>query len=193
MEHALLIIDHMSTRRPRHERTIPLSSLPSCAGGLSRRDFCALAGTGLLTLGLSACASNDPGTDSDLAGSNSGDAGVDSASSSSCTGGTINAGPAASIAQGTAKHLSGAGYSLFICRDAGGLYALDASCTHEGQLLTKQSTKFYCSRHGATFDLNGQNPTSPAFSPLDHYSVCVDASGTVMIDSNTVVAPATRV
>ncbi len=111
---------------------------------------------------------------------------------SSCPTGGFNAGAASAVALGTAKHLSGSGYNMFLCRDAGGLYALDALCTHEGKLLTKQSSQFYCSAHGATFDLNGQHPTSPAFSPLDHYSVCVDATGQVIVDPNTIVAATTR-
>ena len=221
-------------RAPRElpiSRDVPLSALPSCAGGMSRRGFCLGAGAGLVTLGLSACdpggarlgvggiddstptgnggSNDDLGTSASHDLSSSGSAGHDLANgshdlangstahdmaqaASSCPAGTVNAGAASAIAVGSAKHLSGTGYSIFICRDAGGLYALDAACTHEGKLLTKQSTQFYCSRHGATWDLNGDNPTAPAFSPLDHYDVCVDASGNVAIDTNNVVAPSTR-
>jgi nitrite reductase/ring-hydroxylating ferredoxin subunit len=189
---------------------------------MTRRDFCVLAGSGLVSLGLPACAPPDPRVvvgdgidgngqpttsggppvpDADLApGAHDGGVSADFASSShdmasvasSCSSGALSAGPASAVALGDAKLLTGAAYQLFLCRDAGGLYAMDAACTHEGKLLTKKTTEFYCSRHGATFDLNGEHPTSPAFSPLDHYAVCVDASGNVSIDFGKVVPASTR-
>ncbi len=105
----------------------------------------------------------------------------------------MNAGPASAIAVGQAKHLTdNVNYDLYVLRDSGGLYALSASCTHAGCTVRKQTTEFYCPCHGATFDLNGQNPTGPAFSPLDHYALCVDSAGNVYVDYNTTVSPTTR-
>ena len=107
--------------------------------------------------------------------------------------GPYNAGAASAIAVGAAKYFTDNNtFELFLCRDAGGLYALSASCTHQGVTLTKQATKFHCSAHGANFDLNGEHPTSPAFSPLEHYALCVDATGNVLINYNSVVAASTR-
>ena len=109
------------------------------------------------------------------------------------TSGVLDAGAASAIAVGSAKHFTdNQNYDLYVCRDSGGLYALSASCTHSGCTVSKQSSRFYCPCHGATFDLNGQHPTSPAFSPLDHYAVCVDGSGTIYVDYNSVVSPSTR-
>jgi nitrite reductase/ring-hydroxylating ferredoxin subunit len=105
----------------------------------------------------------------------------------------LDAGPESAIAMGTAKHLTdNFNYDLFVCRDAGGLYALDASCTHSGCTVQKQATRFYCPCHGAHFDLNGQNPAAPAYSPLKHYALCVDGSGNIKVDYNTNVPASTR-
>ena len=208
---------------------LSLSDLPPCAGGgISRRNFCAAAGAGLIALGLPGC---DPGAgslstgglddssqvegstaadlsghtntnhDAGATGHDSGTGASDMGSSSSdlaqnsggtCPSGTVSAGLASAIASGTATLVKASGSNFFICRDANGLYALSAYCTHAGATLQKQSSEFYCSRHGATFDLNGQHPTSPAYSPLEHYAVCVDGSGNVMVDVNSVVSATTR-
>jgi Rieske Fe-S protein len=94
---------------------------------------------------------------------------------------------------GTAKHLTdNNNYDLFVCRDSGGLYALTAICTHQGCTVTKQASQFYCPCHGATYDLNGQHQTRPATGPLDHFAICLDQSGNVLVDYNTVVAATTR-
>jgi nitrite reductase/ring-hydroxylating ferredoxin subunit len=210
--------------------TIAIADLPSCKGGtgISRREFCALAGSGLLGLGLSACVptsprivvgdgveGTDPGTshgppidgstsDEDLAQSPNADLAHspnadlangphDMAMTTNSCSGPYNAGLASAITTGQAKYITdNSNFAIFLCRDSGGLYALDAQCTHEGQILTKKTNEFYCSRHGATFDLNGQNPTSPAFSPLAHYSLCIDGGGNVLIDYNKTVSSSTR-
>jgi nitrite reductase/ring-hydroxylating ferredoxin subunit len=114
--------------------------------------------------------------------------------SSTCPTGSsmINAGASSQFPSGTYKVISASGYVLFICHDSGGLFAMDASCPHEGVTLTKRTSDIYCRRHGATFDLNGQHPTSPAFSPLDHYPVCVDGSGNILVDVSRTVSATTR-
>src|SRR5207248_2882080 len=74
-----------------------------------------------------------------------------------CPAMPLNAGPAAALTLGTAKYFTDSvSYELFVCRDQAGLFALSASCTHAGATLKKESTQFYCPRHGATFDLNGE-------------------------------------
>jgi cytochrome b6-f complex iron-sulfur subunit len=108
--------------------------------------------------------------------------------------GPLNAGKASAIAMNGTKHFTdNVSYDLYVVRDSGGLYALNASCPHAGCTVKEQQGQWYCPCHGATFDLNGQNPTAPAFSPLDHYSLCIDGSGNVLVDYNTTVSPSTRV
>lgn len=89
------------------------------------------------------------------------------------------------------------GMSIFVCHDGGGYYALDAGCTHLGcdvGLKTAGDLKqgFLCPCHGATYDADGLMPTSPAPSPLTHYLVCGEPSGTLVVDLNTTVDPKTR-
>jgi nitrite reductase/ring-hydroxylating ferredoxin subunit len=107
-----------------------------------------------------------------------------------CAPGLFNAGAVSAIAAGTVKLFSA--QQLFVGRDTQGLYAMSASCTHEGATLRQSGTHIYCPRHGATFDLNGDNPTSPAFTTLDHYALCVDSTGEGMVDSSSVVSSTTR-
>jgi nitrite reductase/ring-hydroxylating ferredoxin subunit len=170
-------------------RVLPLTDLPPCAGGApSRRNFCAAiaAGAGMLAVGLPACGSGGgetgtmPMPQPDLAPDPTG----------GCAPGLFNAGAVSAIPVGTAKLFSAA--KLFVCRDAQGLYAMSAECTHEGATLRQSGNHIYCPRHGATFDLNGDNPTSPAFTSLDHYALCLDNGGEAMVDSSSVVSSTTR-
>jgi Rieske Fe-S protein len=87
-------------------------------------------------------------------------------------------------------------HNLYIARDAGGLYAMNANCTHACCIVNWDSPdlpkKFSCSCHGSTFDANGQNPTAPAPGPLEHYKLTVDAQGNITVDTSEQVDPSTR-
>jgi Rieske Fe-S protein len=109
-----------------------------------------------------------------------------------CASGLINAGASSSYSLNTPQHFSNGGNDILVIKDSGGIYALTALCPHAGCVVKQQSSQLYCPCHGATFDMNGQNPTSPAKSPLDHYSVCVDGSGTVWVDDSKTVSSTTR-
>src|SRR5206468_2872326 len=110
----------------------------------------------------------------------------------SCAG-VLNAGAASAIASGAAKHFTdNVNYDLFVCRDSGGLYAMDGICPHAGCTVTHESSQWYCGCHGATWDLNGQHPTSTASSALRHYALCIDGSGNVLVDYNKTVTYTTR-
>jgi Rieske Fe-S protein len=93
-------------------------------------------------------------------------------------------------------------HNFYFCRDAGGLYVMDANCTHARCVLmfvpadptnNMPVPAFGCSCHGSTFDYNGQNPTPPAPLPLDHYKLTVTADGTLVVDAGTIVDPSTRI
>ncbi len=197
---------------------IPLSDLPPCKRGLSRRTFCAAAaaGTGLITLGLGACdggqarlsnGSLDDNSTGTGGGNDNRDGGSggnpdfsgsggnpDFSSSGGTCSGSLNAGPASAIAVNSAKHFTdNQNYDLYVCRDSGGLFTVDAQCTHAGCDVKLQSGKWYCPCHGARFNFDGTGPTSPAFSPLNNYKVCVDGSGNIVVDYNTTVSHTTRV
>jgi Rieske Fe-S protein len=83
---------------------------------------------------------------------------------------------------------------VFICRDANGIYAVDAKCTHLGSDVefVSASAGFKCPLHFATYDFNGEKPTAPAPKPLTHYAVCVTSSGTLLVDVAQEVDPSTR-
>ncbi len=182
---------------------------------ISRREFCAVAGAGLVVINVAACGGSGggisfgtddggaPATDGavidlahnggtpDLAHGNN----PDLAQGGGACSGKVNAGPAASIAMGTAKYLSGTGYKLFACRDGGGLFALSAICTHSGCTNTFRAPNmdFYCSCHGSDFSFTGAVLRGPAVSPLVHYACCLDGSGNLLVDSTKTVASTTRI
>ncbi len=79
---------------------------------------------------------------------------------------------------------------VFVCHDADGFYAVDAGCTHYGCDVALKAAGdlkqgFLCPCHGATYDAQGENPTTPAPSPLPHYSLCMQDSGTLVVDLDT--------
>jgi Rieske Fe-S protein len=110
-----------------------------------------------------------------------------------CGSGGFDTGRApATFAMGTGTYFSA--MKLFVCRDAGGLYALSAACTHAGVTINFQASTggFRCFAHGSRFDLGGEVTRGPARSPLSHFLVCVGSDGTVQIDARTTVNAATR-
>src|SRR4051794_15934788 len=110
--------------------------------------------------------------------------GGDPNASLKCGTGKVKVDNVAGIAVGQLKPIERLGYdTLFICRDADGLYALNAQCTHFKCTLVfmGQTTGFKCDCHTATFDFNGQNPTMPATMPLEHYAMCSDGAGGVVV------------
>jgi nitrite reductase/ring-hydroxylating ferredoxin subunit len=80
----------------------------------------------------------------------------------------------------------------FVVRDAMGLYALTANCTHEGAACITQSGHFYCPRHGAQFTYTGAIITGPVSQPLKHYAMCTLANGHVGVVTSQVVSSGTR-
>ncbi len=97
-----------------------------------------------------------------------------------------------SFALNTATYF--ASQDVFVCRDSGGLYAVSSICPHAGCTVNFRSSgdTFHCPCHGANFDFNGGSPTFPAFSPLDHYAICIEQDGNVGFDINTTVSSALR-
>jgi Rieske Fe-S protein len=118
-----------------------------------------------------------------------------------CGTGALAVGTSADIAVNSALNVptteAPLGHSIFVCRDADGYYAFDAGCTHFGCDVSARDTSdlkqgFACACHGATYDANAQNPTSPAPLPLKHYLVCGQASGTLLVDLGVEVDPKVR-
>jgi nitrite reductase/ring-hydroxylating ferredoxin subunit len=81
---------------------------------------------------------------------------------------------------------------MFVARDAGGLYALTARCTHEGATCIVQSGDFYCPRHGAEFTFDGAVISGPVSHPLGHYGLCILSNGNLGLQTSTTVSATTR-
>jgi Rieske Fe-S protein len=107
--------------------------------------------------------------------------------------GTISAGNISNLVVGDIHAVAGA--SVFIARDAAGVYAMTTICTHAGCDLSSgvASDQITCPCHGSVFDANGNVISGPAPSPLVHYAVTIDASGNITINGAQEVDASDRV
>ena len=104
--------------------------------------------------------------------------------------GVTNVGAPSSFQQGSPTYFSSGNF--FVMRDANGLYALTAVCTHQGCTVRARTSTFYCPCHGATFSLNGAVVSGPVFQPLRHYLMCQTADGNLGVVRNQQVSASTR-
>ncbi len=159
---------------------------------ISRRGFVALAGAGGLGL-VVGCGSSD--------GSGSPDADMgqpDAPMNGACSTGGTDVGAASTFTMGVPVLI--AAKRLWIVRDAGGLYAMSAACTHEGvttcigtaSTCSSSGTQLYCPRHGAGFSFTGTVLRGPASQPLAHYAMCTLANGNVGVLTTMTVPATTR-
>jgi cytochrome b6-f complex iron-sulfur subunit len=88
------------------------------------------------------------------------------------------------------------GAAAVLGRDAGGLYAMTAICTHQQCDMTQSGTAsasgLQCNCHGARFSTTGGVVSGPAKSSLEHFQVDLAASGAITVQLGTVVSDATR-
>ncbi len=78
--------------------------------------------------------------------------------------------------------------SFWLVRDAGGIYAMTAICTHQGCTVNSwNGAVFPCPCHGSQYDLNGAVVQGPAPLPLKHFEVTVDGNGFLVVDTGKVV------
>ena len=82
--------------------------------------------------------------------------------------------------------------NFFVVRDAMGLYALTARCTHQGVTVSVSGSQFRCPAHGATFSFTGAVTSGPASQPLVHYAMCTTANGHVGVQTSMTVAATVR-
>jgi nitrite reductase/ring-hydroxylating ferredoxin subunit len=81
---------------------------------------------------------------------------------------------------------------FFVVRDAGGLFAVTARCTHEGAICAVSGSDYRCPRHGALFTFDGTIVSGPVVTPLQHYAMCTLPSGNVGVDTTKTVAKSVR-
>jgi cytochrome b6-f complex iron-sulfur subunit len=148
---------------------------PLCsARAVSRRELLAVAGssTGLLVLGVAAAGCGNP--------------------TGSPPTGPVAAANVSALSIGTMITMS----NIVVARDADGIYAMSAVCTHAGCLLDDASKTIaaglYCPCHGSAFDGDGAVTRGPARAPLQHYAVTIGADGSITVDGSQPVSTSAR-
>lgn len=83
---------------------------------------------------------------------------------------------------------------VYVGRDRGGLYALDAVCPHLGCLVEMgEEDGFVCPCHDSRFDAGGQVLSGPATHSLRYLHLWLDQEqGQLFVDRAEPVEPATR-
>jgi cytochrome b6-f complex iron-sulfur subunit len=83
---------------------------------------------------------------------------------------------------------------VYVGRDRGGMYAIDAVCTHLGCLVElAEEGGFICPCHDSRFDAQGQPKTGPATKPLRYLPLWLDPEqGQLLVDRAKAVEPTTR-
>ncbi|HEY1585702.1 MAG TPA: Rieske 2Fe-2S domain-containing protein, partial [Polyangia bacterium] len=104
--------------------------------------------------------------------------------------GSFDAGAASTLAVGQAKFF--ACQKVYVLRDAIGIYALTAVCTHMGCTVAYMTTDFQCPCHMSAYNLNGAVISPPAPLPLQHFSCTFDGSGNIIVDQSVPVDADTR-
>lgn len=74
------------------------------------------------------------------------------------------------------------GPRLFVGRDARGLYALSAVCTHLGCIVRGESEGFACPCHGSLYDKTGRVVRGPAPRALTAVSLTLEPNGNLYAD-----------
>lgn len=147
----------------------------------TRRQFCVATGAGLA---LCACGGPSQQTEMpDLAAPSDLSMPVRDMTDPSCpVGMKLDAGAASAIAVGQVRFFSCA--KTFVLRDAAGLYAMTAICTHNQCTVafTSATHDFVCPCHMSTYDFNGAVTAPPAPAPLQHYACALDGNGNVIVD-----------
>jgi nitrite reductase/ring-hydroxylating ferredoxin subunit len=111
--------------------------------------------------------------------------------------GALNVGPLTKYASdGMHKTTTGA-QAVLIGRDAGGLWALSAICTHDLCNMdtgngTITATSITCTCHGSIFHFDGKVQKGPASKALVAYELVVCPDGNVYVDKSKIVPAAQR-
>ncbi|HZY42734.1 MAG TPA: Rieske 2Fe-2S domain-containing protein [Anaerolineae bacterium] len=72
----------------------------------------------------------------------------------------------------------------YILRDAKGLYAISAICTHLGCTVNIAGENYECPCHGSKFNGTGYVLKGPATAPLDRVELTLSPEGLVVIDTS---------
>jgi cytochrome b6-f complex iron-sulfur subunit len=148
---------------------------PRCsARTLDRRGLLRIAGssTGLIIIGAAASGCGNP--------------------TGSPPTGPVSGGNLSALSVGALLVLS----NVVVGRDADGVYAMSAVCTHAGCLLADSGRTIVaglsCPCHGSAFDGDGAVTAGPARQALQHYQVTIAADGSITVDGSQPVAASAR-
>jgi cytochrome b6-f complex iron-sulfur subunit len=97
------------------------------------------------------------------------------------------------LPDGTARDYRNLG-NFFLIKDATGIYAMTAICTHLGCTVgLPVGSTITCPCHGSEYDLAGGNVVGPATRPLVHFQVTeASAGGLLVVNPGAVVAASVR-
>jgi cytochrome b6-f complex iron-sulfur subunit len=76
---------------------------------------------------------------------------------------------------------------VYLGRDARGLFAINATCTHLGCTVSHEDGQFKCPCHGSRFDAVGQVVIGPATRALERVQLTMSNDGHLVVDRATVV------
>jgi nitrite reductase/ring-hydroxylating ferredoxin subunit len=158
---------------------------PEALVAISRRQFCGSLAGCVGVAAIAACGGGGGSTvDAPLPPS-------DGETNGTCTTtGATDVGAPSTFMTGQPVYFSQGNF--FVVRDAGGLYALTARCTHQGGTVRVSGTQFRCPLHGATYNFDGEVTGPPAPLPLKHLAMCMTASGNVGVQPSMPVAENVR-
>jgi cytochrome b6-f complex iron-sulfur subunit len=83
---------------------------------------------------------------------------------------------------------------VWLMKDAGGFYALDAICTHLGCIVGQGKTgvAFECPCHGSHFTIDGSVVNGPATQPLPHLRLSRGDDGQIEVNRSQPVDAGSR-
>jgi cytochrome b6-f complex iron-sulfur subunit len=83
---------------------------------------------------------------------------------------------------------------VWLLKDVGGLYALDAICTHLGCIVGagEGGQGFACPCHGSRFTTGGSVENGPATQPLRHLALSRSEDGQLIVDRSQIIDAAIR-
>jgi Rieske Fe-S protein len=82
--------------------------------------------------------------------------------------------------------------SVVVFRDAEGVYAISAICTHLGCTVSRSANGFDCPCHGSKFDSRGKVQGGPAPRPLPWLEISRAADGQLVVLADNEVPEGTR-
>jgi Rieske Fe-S protein len=178
--------------------SLPDPALPTTASkGFNRREFCACALALAAAAALPGCSGGGGGSAAAMPPPPPPPAPVTTTETKigllAQPSGTVR--DYTTLTNGACPLILGSAQGYYLIRGSGGIYAINASCLHQGGHIDPSQAGFACPCHGSQYDLNGTVTVGPApvGAVLQHYEVSeVTPGGVLVIDPTKPVSAATR-